>query len=82
MENDNIPLNPVTGFSSAPIAAFGAVMLQIQYVDNPAQPVGQAHQSPNYVLTAAQARELVQQIVRTLGVLESVTAPQGGKPQH
>lgn len=82
MEEGQVPLAPISGFSTAPISAYGAVMLRFQYLTHPTQALEEAHTSPSYVLLAAQARELIQQIERALARLES-GPPQGtGLPRH
>lgn len=82
MNNEEIPLAPVARWGIAPIATYGAVMLQLQYLTHATQQPEEAHRTPNLLLPADQCRELIQALERTLQRLES-GPPQGtGLPKH
>lgn len=57
-EKDSIALAPVAGWQIAPISAYQAVMLRLDYLTHSTQRPEEAHQTPQFALTAAQALEL------------------------
>lgn len=82
MKDDEIPLAPVAGWDIAPISAYGAVMLRLQYLTHATQQPAEAHHTPHLVLHAAQALELIAALQRVVSALETAP-PQGtGLPRH
>ena len=79
---DDIPLCPISGWDIRALEGHKAVMIRLDFLAHPMQPLGQAIHSPIYVLTADRCRELAQRIVLVLHQLES-GAPEGtGLPTH
>lgn len=58
MKNEEIPLSPIAGWNVAPISAYEAVMLRLDYLTHATQHPDEAQQTPQLVMTAAQALEL------------------------
>lgn len=82
MSNAEIPLAPVVGWDAAPIQAYGAVMLRLRYLTHPSQAMDQAHETPQFVLMAAQARELAQILLRKAEQIEAGPPEGTGLPKH
>jgi hypothetical protein len=81
-EREDIQTSPVTGWTVAPVSAMHAVMLRLDYLTHATQPLDQAHHSPQYILNAAQARQLAEALQRQ-AALSEIGGPQGtGLPKH
>ena len=77
-----IPTCPVAGWQIGPVSALQAVMVRLDYLTHATQAAQEANQSPQYVLTDAQARELADALRKHAALSES-GGPQGaGFPQH
>ncbi len=82
MNRNEIALSPICGWDVAPIAAYGAVMLQLRYLAHATQPPDEALQTPHFVMTSTQAQELIEALQRVLGRLRSGPAEGSGLPKH
>lgn len=78
---DEIPLSPVSGWTSGPIPAYQAVMLRLDYLTHVTQRPDQAQQTPNLVLNAAQALEL-SEVLRKHAESAMRGTPGAGMPRH
>lgn len=73
---------PVAGWTIAPVSAYRAVMLGLDYLSHAGQAHDQAHQSPQYILTVPQALELAAALTKH-AALASSGGPEGaGLPKH
>jgi hypothetical protein len=79
--NEEIPLAPVAGWQIAPISAYQAVMLRLEYLTHATQQPEQAHQTPHLVLNAAQALEL-SEALKKHAALATQGTPGAGLPKH
>lgn len=82
MKQAEIPLSPVAGWELGTIAAYGAVMLRIDYLTHATQTAEEAQKSPTFVIHTAQARELAQRILVACEKLESGPPPGTGAAKH
>jgi hypothetical protein len=80
--NQEIPLAPICGWEVAPISAYNAITVRLQYLTHNLQPISEAHTSPMYVLLAPQCRELIDVLQRKLQVLENGPPEGSGLPRH
>ena len=78
---EEITLSPVVGWQVGPIQAYEAVMLRLDFLSHALQRADEAHPSPNFVLTAAQALELSETLKKHAGVATQGT-PGNGVPKH
>lgn len=76
------PLNPVAQITCGPVTAIEGVVVRFDFLSHETQSVSAPTPGRNYVLSAVQARYLVQQIERSLQVLESGPPPGTGHPKH
>ena len=81
MESE-VSVFPVAGWSLAPIKAYEAVMLRLDYLTNPLQPPEEALHSPNFLILAPQVKELIEVLQRTLQTLESAEFQPSPGPRH
>ena len=81
-EQENLALCPVTQYSVAPIAAYGAVVMRLDFLSHPMQDSAQPHPGRNYLLTPAEAKTLAQKILAVCAELESGEPPTGLGPRH
>ena len=81
-QNEELSLAPVTGWELKSIAAYGALILRLDYLTNATQQPDEAHQTPHVVLNAVQARELAQRILAGCEKLENGPPPGTGLPKH
>ena len=73
---------PVCGWTIGPVPALHGVMLHLEYLMHATQRQDEAHHSPRFLLTAAQARELAAALQKHAALSES-GGPQGaGLPKH
>jgi len=79
---EDTALSPVSGWTVAPISAYGAVMLRLDYLTHATQTAEESQQSPNYVLHSPQARELALKILAMCDRLESGELQGAGLPKH
>lgn len=77
-----IPTAPVTGWDAGTIPAYGAVMLCLHYLTHPSQQLQDAHRSPQFVLTASQARELAAALQKKAEQLDAGSTQGSGLPKH
>ena len=82
MNSDEIPLAPLTGWDIAPISAYGAVMLRLDYLTNATQQPTDAQQTPQFVMTKSQALELSAALKRVAVLLESGPPEGTVLPRH
>ena len=80
-DKDSIPLSPVSGWQLAPLQAYQAVMLRLDYLTHATQQAGEAHQTPHLALTAAQALEL-SEALRKHAALAQQGTPGAALPKH
>ena len=80
MENEETA--PVAGWEIRAVPAYGALMLRLDYLTHAMQAPSESHRSPNYLIHAAQARELAQRILAACDKLESGPPPGTGLPTH
>lgn len=80
--NEEIPLAPISGWQLAPISAYAAVMLRLDYLTHATQQANQAHQTPQMVMTKAQALELIEALQRVVGKLDSGPPEGTGLERH
>lgn len=80
--NDELQLAPIAGWEIKSIAAFGALILRLDYLTHATQKPDEPHQTPNFVMNTAQARELAQRILAGCEKLESGPPPGTGLPKH
>lgn len=78
---DDIPLFPVAEIAVGPVTQHGLVTVRFDFLTNSMQAPGEANQGRHYALTPIQARHLVEQIQRSLQILES-EGPQGAQGQQ
>ncbi len=78
---EEIPLSPVSGWQTGPIAAYEAVMLRFDYLTHVTQRPDEAQQTPHLVLTAAQALELSEALKKHAQFAMQGT-PGAGLPKH
>lgn len=82
MNEKDIPLAPIAGWTTGPVPAYGAVILRLDYLTHPMQQIDEATQSPHFLLTAAQALELSEALKKHAAGLQD-GPPQGtGLPKH
>jgi len=82
MNQDEVALAPIAGWTMVPLSSVGAVMLHVDYVLHPMQSVDDALQTPRLVMTGLQALELSDALRRHAALLES-GAPLGfGLTKH
>lgn len=79
--DDTIPLCPIAGWEIGPITAHGAITIKLDFLTNALQPVAEANQSPRFVLTEVQAKELASSIHQALQKLQSAAfqSPPGAR---
>lgn len=82
MKQDDLALCPVTTYVVAPIQAYGAVLMRLDFLSHPMQDPKEAHQGRNYLLTVAEARKLAQRTLAVCAELESGETPTGPGPKH
>jgi len=85
MANDPqmLSTNPVAGYTINRTVEHNALVLTFQYLSSPQQKPEEAHVSPNFVMTNAQAVELAQKILQSSRNLPGQSAgqtPQGSNP--
>lgn len=80
--NEELSLCPVTTCTVAPIAAYGAVIIRLDFLSHPMQPVAQAHPGRNYLLAPEEAKKLAQKIFEVCAELESGPPPGIAGPTH
>ena len=80
-EKDSIALAPVAGWQIAPISAYEAVMLRLDYLTHAMQRPDEAHQTPHFSMTAAQALEL-SEALKKHAALATQGTPGAGLPSH
>jgi hypothetical protein len=61
MEND-IPLTPVSGWTTGPVKKIQAVALKIRYISYPGQPVSESEETGFLALTPGQALALAAEL--------------------
>lgn len=81
MKTEEIPLSPVAGWDIAPISAYAAVMLRLDYLTHATQRPDEAHQTPQLVMNAAQALEL-SEALKKHAALAMQGIPGAGLPRH
>lgn len=82
MSEAEIPLSPIAGWTIAPVSAYRAVMLSLDFLAHATQQPDEALHSPHFVLTVQQARELAAALTKHAALSES-GGPQGaGLPKH
>ena len=79
--NEEISLAPLAGWQVAPITAYGAVMLRLDFLTHATQRPEEAQTTPNLVLTVAQALEL-SEALKKHAALAMQGKPGEGMPQH
>lgn len=81
MEQDDIPLFPITGSEVGTIREAGVLILRLPFLSHAMQGLDQATMDRTYAMTPNQARSLVQQILSRLAILESSppTSPEGSR---
>lgn len=79
---EEIPLSPVTGWTSSTITAYGCAFIEFNYLVSPMESLAQAHSSPRFVLMPAQLRELAQRMVWLADQLETGPIPGTGLPKN
>lgn len=82
MKQDDIATMPVTAWELKSVPAMGALMIQLSYLSHSMQSLQDAHRSPHYVLTLAQARELAQRTLAMCERAESSTPPSSPDQRH
>ena len=82
MKKDETPLSPIAGWDIAPIAAYGAVMLRLDYLTHATQRPDEAQQTPHFVMNAAQALELSEALKKAVAALQAGPPPGTGLPKH
>ena len=81
MENQ-IPLCPVAGWSISDVKAYEALFIKFDFLTNLMQPMSEANQSPNFLLTAPQAEELAAALLRGVQTLKSAAPQSAPGPRH
>ena len=82
MKPTEIPLCPLAGWDIAPISAYAAITLRIDYLTHATQQPAEAHQTPQMVMTKQQALELSAALQRVAARLESGPPEGTGLPRH
>jgi biofilm regulator BssS len=82
LENNDVPLSPVTGWQTGTIEAHGIGILTLYYLVSPMESTEQAHASPTFALTPPQLRELGQKMIELSQRLESTPPTSAGSPMH
>lgn len=80
--NEEISVSPIVGWTISAVMPYGAAMLQLDHLLHSMHPDAEATQSPNYLMTAAQCRDIAQSLLRTAAQLESGAAAGTGLPKH
>ena len=79
--SEEIPLAPVTGWQIAPISAYQAVMLRLDFLTHAMQQPDEAQQTPHLALTAEQALELSEALKKHAALAMQGTLG-AGLPKH
>jgi hypothetical protein len=79
---EEFPLAPVAGYTSAPVSPLGLAFIRFAYLVSPMESPEQAHDSPNFALTAPQLRELGQRMLSLAEHLECSGAEGSELPKH
>lgn len=76
------PLSPVAAATIGPLASVGVVLIRFDHLSHPDQPLDQAHEGLNYVLTPPQARDVARKIAEALAVLDTDNGSGERGPAH
>jgi hypothetical protein len=71
MNNDELPIFPVTGWSIATIPAYGALFIQLPFLSHPMQTIEEADPGRRYVFQLQQARDLIVALQQSVQKLEN-----------
>lgn len=82
MEPQHIPLSPVVGWDVHFVAPLLGVTLRLDFLTTAMQQPEDAHHSPQYILTAPQARALADALQRSAALSESADAQGAGFQKH
>ena len=81
MENE-IPLAPSAGWTIGPIKAYEAVTFKFNFLSHSMQSPDEAQDTPQFVMTAAQAAEFAEAIGRTIQQLKNAEFQAAPGPRH
>lgn len=73
---------PVAGWSISQVKAYEALFLRFDFLTNFLQPLKEANQSPNFLLTAAQAEELATVLMQSVQKLKTAEFQAAPGPRH
>ncbi|MEC5213298.1 hypothetical protein RCH06_001844 [Polaromonas sp. CG_9.5] len=76
--NEEIPLFPVATLTVGPVPRMGIVVMRPDFLTTLMQSPAQAQPGRTYALTVPQAHYLVEQIQKSLAMLENSPSPDGG----
>jgi biofilm regulator BssS len=80
--DDLISLNPVSGWAINHIKAHEAMFIKFDFLTSPMQPLNEANQSPNFLLTVAQAEELAMALTASAQKVRSAEFQATPGPKH
>lgn len=79
---EEIPLNPITGWDTGIVSAYGIAFIKFHYLVSPMESVAQAHPSPTYAMTPVQLRDLGQKLNWLADQLDATPPTSAGSQQH
>lgn len=82
MENNDLPIAPITGWQTGTVEAYGIGILTLQYLVSPSESLEQSHASPTFALTPPQLRELGEKLIELSDRLARTPQTSAGSPTH
>ncbi|EEW39158.1 hypothetical protein HMPREF0484_4786 [Klebsiella pneumoniae subsp. rhinoscleromatis ATCC 13884] len=80
-KQNDIPTFPVEGWTAGPLPGYDALVLKLQYLSSPMQPIETAHETEFFALTPEMAEALISDLQRHIETLRTsgVHSPQEGR---
>ncbi|WP_167670705.1 hypothetical protein [Allopusillimonas ginsengisoli] len=68
--SETVQVFPVTAWTVGPVPRLGFAVMKFNFITSPMQKIEESNEGPNYALTSAQMRELIEQMQIALDVLD------------
>lgn len=82
MNNDDIPVFPVAAITIGAVPHLGGIIFRPDFLVTMMDKPQDAQTGRTYVLSPAQARYVIEQILSALVTLENASSPDGGSHRH
>lgn len=80
--SDDLPLFPVTGWEVKTIPAYGAIFIRLPFLSHATQSIAESDPGRRYVLHLDQARELRDELSKSIHLLETAEFQAGSGEKH